>query len=62
LPDVLIPIGPDVQLLYVDLVADLRAGTDRPELDARLTDLIGLLVGQVGKLSEVEGELERLPE
>ena len=44
LPDVLIPIGPDVQLLHVDLVADLRAGIDRPELDARLTDLIGLLV------------------
>lgn len=44
LPDVLIPIGPDVQLLHADLVADLRAGIDRPELDARLTDLIGLLV------------------
>jgi AraC-like DNA-binding protein len=44
LPDVLIPIGPDVQLLHVDLVADLRAGIDRPELDARLTELIGLLV------------------
>jgi AraC-like DNA-binding protein len=44
LPDVLIPIGPDVQLLHVDLVADVRAGIDRPELDARLTDLIGLLV------------------
>jgi hypothetical protein len=44
LPDVLIPIGPDVQLLHADLVADLRAGIDWRELDARLTDLIGLLV------------------
>jgi AraC-like DNA-binding protein len=44
LPDVLIPIGPEVQLQHVGLIADLRAGIDRPELDARLTDLIGLLV------------------
>ena len=44
LPDVLIPIGPEVQLQHVGLIAALRAGIDRPELDARLTDLIGLLV------------------
>ena len=44
LPDVLIPIGPEVQLQHMGLVANLRVGIDRQELDARLTDLIGLLV------------------
>jgi AraC-like DNA-binding protein len=44
LPDVLIPIGADVQLQHLDLLADVRAGIDGSELDVRLTDLIGLLV------------------
>jgi AraC-like DNA-binding protein len=46
LPNVLIPIGLEVQLLHVALLADLRQGIDNAELDARLTTLIGLLVEQ----------------
>jgi AraC-like DNA-binding protein len=43
-PDVLIPIEPAVNLLHHALLADIRRGIDAAELEARLTDLIGLVV------------------
>jgi AraC-like DNA-binding protein len=44
MPDRLIPVGPEVHLLHARLLAGLRTGIDEPELDGRLTRLIGQLV------------------
>jgi AraC-like DNA-binding protein len=44
MPDRAIPISPDVHVDHAALLADLRAGIDEAELDARLTWLIGGLV------------------
>jgi AraC-like DNA-binding protein len=47
MPDRLIPVGREVQLLHARLLTDVRAGLDEPELDGRLTALIGRLVETV---------------
>lgn len=44
MPDRPIPVGPGVHLDHAVLLADVRAGIDDAELDARLTWLIGRLV------------------
>jgi AraC-like DNA-binding protein len=44
MPDRLIPVAPELQLFHARLLADVRAGLDEPEIDGRLTWLIGRLV------------------